>query len=56
MRKKKYITPCMKVVNTQTYRMIATSQDKNLNMKWSGNQQGDSGPDEIDDYSTFDSF
>ena len=46
----------MMVVNIQTYGMLTTSQDKKINMKWSGDDDDDSDPDEIGDNSTYDSF
>lgn len=55
MDKKKYTTPCMKVVNTRTRGMLAASGNT-YNMNWSGNRHGEAGPGEIDDYSTYDSF
>lgn len=44
----------MMVVNIRTCEMLTTSQDKK--MKWSGDQDDDSDPDEIGDNSTYDSF
>jgi hypothetical protein len=35
--------------------MLAASGDE-LDFPWSGKQQGDAGPDEIDDFSTTDTF
>ena len=55
MDKKKYTTPCIEVVNIQTGGVLSTSDDT-LNMPWSGKEPGTAGPDDIDDYSTFDSF
>lgn len=55
MDKKNYTTPYMKVVNIRTSGMLAASGDTR-NMRWSGNQHGNSEPGEIDNYSTYDSF
>ena len=55
MDKKKYTTPSMQVVNIQACGVLTTSEDT-LNMPWSSDKHGDSGPDDIDDFSTFDSF
>jgi hypothetical protein len=56
MDKKKYATPSLKLVNIQTCGMLATSLEDSIDMDWSGDKSGTAGPDEIDDYSTFDSF
>ena len=56
MDKKKYIIPYMEVVNIQAYGMLAFSSRDTIDMKWSGQGESESDPDDIDDYSTFDSF
>lgn len=55
MKKKNYIVPAFKVVKLQPARMLMISGDT-VSMPWSGDLPGTAGPEEIDDYSTFDSF
>ena len=55
MTKKNYIVPTFKVFTLQPARMLMLSGDTS-SMPWSGTTPGSAGPDEIDDYSTFDSF
>ena len=46
----------MKVVYIRTYEMLTTSEEDRRDMNWSGKKHGDSGSDDIDDESTYDSF
>ena len=55
MKKKYYIVPSITVFTLQTARMLMKSGDERR-IPWSGEQEGEAGPDEIDDYSTVDTF
>jgi hypothetical protein len=53
MTKKQYIQPSIKVFTLQQNLLQAASE---IELDYSGKGQGTAGPDEIDDYSTYDSF
>ena len=55
MKKNYYIKPAFKVVALQPARMLMQSGGYK-SMRWSGGSSGDSGPEGIDDNSTYDSF
>ena len=56
MNKKHYIAPSVMEVRIQTVCLLTSSPEDKLNLNWSGDSPGTSGPEEIDDESTFDSF
>ena len=55
MKKKSYIVPTVKIFTLQKAQMLMVSGDER-SMPWSGDQSGEAGPDEIDDFSTTDAF
>ena len=55
MEKKRYIQPRIECWPLHTAHMLAASGDE-LDFPWSGKLPGDAGPDEIDDFSTIDTF
>ena len=52
MQKEKYVKPVMRCYEISTPRILSNS----VQMNWSGNKSATSGPGEIDEYSTLDSF
>ncbi len=53
MTKKQYIQPSIKAITVEQSLLQAASE---IELDYSGKGQGTAGPDEIDDYSTFDTF
>lgn len=54
--KKSYIHPRLEVVALPASRVLVSSPDDDLDMFWSADNAGTVGPEQIDDYSTIDSF
>lgn len=53
MKKKTYTTPAIKVFNIQNRGILCSSETY---LRWSGNEAGTAGPNEIDENSTYDAF
>lgn len=53
MKKQQYIRPTVRVFSIQACSIICTSE---TNLRWSGNNAGSAGPNEIDEYSTYDAY
>lgn len=56
MKKKHYIAPVAESITLQLPILLTVSDPEEIDMPWSGDSSGTAGPEEIDDYSTFDSF
>lgn len=56
MKKKQYMEPHIEVCQTTPCRLLSGSPDSEISLPWSGSGAATTGPDEIDENSTFDAF
>jgi len=56
MKKQHYIAPVVELYKIQASCLLPASAVEEVELPWSGDSPGTAGPDEIDDFSTIDTF
>ena len=54
--KKEYIVPRIVAFKLHPANILSSSPSEEVRLRWSGEKEGEEGSDDIDDYSTYDSF